>query len=409
METWIINENDQVTTCLRKSLRDAGIDCPPERVVDTYRAATLTSELPCVDRTFFLVTDEVQSSHVHLLQELQAACEAKVVVVSTVTDSGTILSLFRAGVNDMLSGDQDISTEIPELIKRLRAESSRKRGNGKVITVVPSGQTGDSSLLSVNLAGVLAGITEDCGLVDLHLRGGDLAAMLKLEPPHTLHALLTQKDDFDETMIDQAIAKHSSGISLLASPQMFSHLGNIESHACQVILQYLKSSRPCTVINSEDVVHAEQLRALALSDAIILTTRLDIVSVYRAKETLRYLLANHIDQASLHIVAMCTGNPSELPAKSVSKLLDIPELHCVPDDPTSTIISLNIGNPVVFEFPQSSFARSVQSLAMKLPTLSELMPDVSNENRRVRDITFGAIGELFLPRRKVQDVANPVH
>ena len=92
---------------------------------------------------------------------------------------------------------------------------------------------------------------------------------------------------------------------------------------------------PFVIVNSEDILHAEQVRALASSEDIVLTMRLDLVSLYRAQQHLAYLRRNQVFPEHIHVVAMGTGYSGELPVNSVKKVLGIKELHSIPDDPVA--------------------------------------------------------------------------
>ncbi|QEG39619.1 AAA family ATPase [Roseimaritima ulvae] len=400
MQVWIITEDDALTTRLKASLRGLGIDCPGERITAFQSAGEWTWEASDAPRVCFLAVHSIRPKHLQVLQHLRTVSQLQVVVVSQLADSETTLQIFRAGASDALIWRSDLRDQLAKLMHRLRADQTGTSRSGKMITVVPSGDLGDANLLSVNLAATIARCTGDCGLIDLHLRGGDLATMLKLAPTHTLYALLTQKQGVDESMIEQTLAAHATGIRLLASPKMFSRLNNVHASLCRPILRYLKASRPCTVVNTDDAIHAGQLRALALSDAVLVTTRLDIVSLARAKETLRFLQANHSSHIDLHVVAMRSGHISELPVKAVCKLLEITELVCIPDDPVAITASLNIGNPLVHEYPQSAFATAIQHWAEKLPVLNGLVSCERRESSRLLDQSLKFLGETMWGRRK---------
>ena len=45
----------------------------------------------------------------------------------------------------------------------------------------------------------------------------------------------------------------------------------------------------------------------------------------------------------MHVVAMGTGHSGELPVAAVKKVLHVPDLTCIPDDPVAKIRSINVG------------------------------------------------------------------
>jgi pilus assembly protein CpaE len=130
-------------------------------------------------------------------------------------------------------------------------------------------------------------------------------------------------------------------------------------------------------VNSEDILHAEQIRALAGSDEIVLTMRLDVVSLHRAKQHLEYLKRNQVSEDHVHVVAIGTGHTGELPVTPVKKILGVSEIHCVPDDPIASIASVNVGNPLVLESPKSKCAQAIAKITAKLSQLAEIDSQVT--------------------------------
>ena len=72
---------------------------------------------------------------------------------------------------------------------------------------------------------------------------------------------------------------------------------------------------------------------------------------------------NRVLREHIHVVALGVGHSGELPISAVKKVLQMPSVHCIPDDPVATIRSLNVGNPLVFESPQTKIAHALTALA----------------------------------------------
>src|SRR5436305_1010888 len=60
-----------------------------------------------------------------------------------------------------------------------------------------------------------------CALLDLKPGRGDLAALLDLRPTFHLADLCVNAARLDQAMFEKALARHASGVHLLASPQVF--------------------------------------------------------------------------------------------------------------------------------------------------------------------------------------------
>ena len=388
MQFWIITNSDEHSLLLRENLGELGFECPNERVVSTQTAVACSFEGEAMECVIFLAIDAYQTLHLRILEKLRSRGNAKVIIISNEAEPDNILSMFRSGATDVLTWNRDLKRQLNDLVGRFQVESLQRYSAAKLYTVVPCGPVSDSNLLALNLAAIIAHASGDCGLIDLHLRGGDLAPMLRLDPPHTLHELLIHKDGVDENMIEQAVASHPSGIHLLASPKMFSSLDTNQLEMCAEILSCVKSSRAHTVVNCESALQIEELQAACPSDVTVLTTRLDVVAIARTKETLRFLSSRLPTSASIQVVAMGTGNLGELPSNAVRKILGLPSLVCIPDDPVAINASLNIGSPLVIESPDSATSKALFRFAQSLPDLSKIVtPKDDQRQRLLSDLT----------------------
>jgi pilus assembly protein CpaE len=193
-----------------------------------------------------------------------------------------------------------------------------------------------------------------------------LALLLKLRPDHTVCDLITQSQQVEHSMFQRALTQHDSGIRLLAGPQIFTDLRNVDPRVCQEVLSSAQACYPFVIVNTEDIQHEEQIRALATSDRVLVALRLDLVSLYRAKHYIDFMLKNDVAPEHLHVVAMGTGRPGELPLAAVKKALRVSHVHCVPDDPETITVSINVGNPLVLEAPKTKIAQAITKIVVEI-------------------------------------------
>jgi pilus assembly protein CpaE len=365
MDTWIIADSDQLAARIRESLRHLAIECPPTRITRIDSIGPQADVIAEFDGLVFFAAQHIDPAHIEVLRQIRSVVnnDAKLVVISSVGDHGTVLNAIRAGASDFLNVDDNLHEELINFVTRTKSERKNKHVQCRVLSVVPCHAPGDANLVAANLAAVVAKRMGSCGLLDFHLRGGDLALLLKLSPRHTLIDLLKQDMSIDEAMFEQSLTPHESGIRLLAGPKPFSDLRNIRPQLCQQIISLAQRSHPFLIINSEDAQHAEQVRALANSNDILLTMRLDVISLHRAQQHIEFMTHNRVLREQIHIVALGTGNSGELPISSVKKVLQMASVHCIPDDPGSTMRSLNVGNPLVCECPNTKISQALAALA----------------------------------------------
>ncbi len=363
MDTWIISDNDDVSARIRKSLRKLDIECPLSRVISAESVGQTASGPAEQATVVFLAASSISADHLCVLRQLRSAADRKLVVVAPVSDHAVVLKAIRAGASDFLNADVNLDDELADLVERFKSEQAQRSTKGRLIAIVPCQVPSDASTLAVNVAAAISRNGAGCALLDFQLRGGDLAMLLKLSPRHTLYDLITQRESVDEAMFQQALTNHESGIRLLAGPPLFSDFGSMQTHVCQRILGLAQASHPYVVVNSEDILHAEQVRCLP---AVTTSCSPCVWTLFRsiaAQQHLAYLRRNHVSAEHVHLVAMSTGLTGELSVHSVKKVLGVNEVHCIPDDPVANTMSINVGNPLVLEAPESRISQAIVKLA----------------------------------------------
>jgi len=196
-------------TCCKKQ----GVAC---RVVawqetgDNLHSPDDSVELIC------FVTTRFVSSDLQRLAAAREACGAKVIVVAPAESPSTVQQAIRCGADGFIDATHNLTEEVQTVVQRIRAQEASQSGPGPLFSVLPAGDPSHANLLAVNLATAIAGEAGGCTLLDFQLRGGDLAIYLQVDAKHTLLDLLNQPQEIDQTMFDQALSHHASGVQLLA-------------------------------------------------------------------------------------------------------------------------------------------------------------------------------------------------
>jgi len=370
MDIFIVCNDQSISTRLRSCLQKLGIECPLSRIVSHESAEHILSAPPAGNAPVLLLFGS-QQLEPHDLSTLEQLCASagerfKVVAVGGTFGASAILQAVRSGAVDCLSLTGNVETEIRHLLDRLEAAHGERARVGRLFTVIGAvGGTG-ASVLAANLAAALAQRQQKCGLLDLHWRGGDQAALLNSTPRHTLLSLAGKTEHLDRIMLEQSLVRHECGVHLLASPEPFNDYRQIRPELVQKIVQLARSIYSSVVVDLEDCEHHDQVRTLAASEQIIVVLRLDFVSLVRTKKLLNYLLAASVAREHISVVANQTGQPNELPVSQVEEALGMPIQHRVPHDRAAVNAAINLGVPLVIGCPHSKAAIGIVRLAESL-------------------------------------------
>jgi pilus assembly protein CpaE len=231
-----------------------------------------------------------------------------------------------------------------------------------IAVLAPSGGSG-SSTLAANIATMLAKEHKSAVLVDLKLETGDLAALMDLKPTHTVADLCQNVARIDRVMFERSLARHSSGVYLLASPLRFSDVPLVTPEGVRKTLGQARLMFPYIVIDLDHTFHSEQLEAIRQANLILIVLRLDFASLRNARRTLDYLDKLGISRDRMQVVVNRYGQPKEVPFAKAEEALGLRISHYIPDDPGTVNRANNDGVPLVIESPSSKVSKSVMKLA----------------------------------------------
>lgn len=288
-----------------------------------------------------------------------------VFVVGPAVEPQVILSCLQAGAEVYLDR-QILEKELEESLTRLRLKLSgaaTRRRSGKVLACLgPSGGSG-TSVVAANLAVVLAGRHSTCGLVDLRLAAGDLAAMLGLNPQHTLADVCARLDRMDQAMFEQCFVRHSSGAYLLAPPRDFAEISLVSTAAIRRVIDMARLRFPCVVVDLDNAYQQEQVEAIWQADIVFLILRLDYTSIRNARRVMENLVRLGVGLERVRLVANRYGEPREIAAREAETALGMRISHYIPTDAARVNLSINQGLPVYIQKASAKISRGIQSLA----------------------------------------------
>lgn len=167
-----------------------------------------------------------------LVESIGANGSKTVMVYSAGSDPSLLLRCMRAGAREFLTPPFDPRVMVESLeraeLRRTNVvapvEPEESEMQGKVLSFMGAkGGTGVTTI-ACNFAVALA---QESGqktlLIDLDLPLGDVALNLGINPEFSTITALQASDRLDSSFLSRLVVKHSSGLSVLASPGNFQH------------------------------------------------------------------------------------------------------------------------------------------------------------------------------------------
>jgi pilus assembly protein CpaE len=360
MRACVVCDQEQTSAKVRQVLLRHGHECSATQVFTLDTAVEMLAETTVELAVVVLSADAEYSLAV--LSQVRARTQRRLLAVGPADEPKLILRALREGADHYLD-ESELEVELEGALLRLRVEGDAQSEPGRLITVLaPSGGSG-SSTVAANVATVLAREHKTCALFDLKLETGDLAALLDLRPTHTLADLCQNVDRLDRVMFERSLARHASGVHLLAPPRTFDDITHVTPDAVRQALTLARGLFPYVVVDLDHSFREEQVQVLRQTDVLLLVLRLDFTCLRNARRALDYLAKLGISPERVRLVVNRYGQPKEVPAAKAEEALGVKIFHYIPDEPKTINLANNNGVPAVLEYPRAKVSRSVSQLA----------------------------------------------
>ncbi|WP_337172932.1 hypothetical protein [Paludisphaera sp.] len=301
-----------------------------------------------------------------LLARVAPAAGGRLLALGPTSDARFVLQALRAGVRDYLDKG-DLEVELAAALKRL-AEPKDAASLGRVVAVLGASGGAGASTIAANLAVALATDHRSAGLVDLKLETGDLAALLDLKPTFSLSDLCRNAATFDRVMLERTLARHESGVALLAAPARIADVTLVRAEGVARAIDLARAAFPYVIVDVDHTYREEQLAALRQADVLLLPLRQDFNSLRNAHRALEHLGRMGLAGERARLVVNRAGQAVEVPRAKVEEALGMKVAHSIPEDPRAVARANDNGVPVVLEAPASRAGRSLLQLARSLET-----------------------------------------
>jgi pilus assembly protein CpaE len=357
---YLISDDATVGTKIREILHREGEDVPASQMIPLASAAgTLSGK--SADLVVVVLPSAAEGA-VAALALLEGRVGARVLVVGPASDPKMVLRALRGGVDDYLD-ESELEEELKAALARWRLTRKGPDESGRVIALLaPSGGSG-SSTLSVNVATALAKQHGSAALIDLKLHSGDLAALLDLKPTYTLADLCLNVSRIDRTLFDRTLARHQSGVHLLASPRTLADVLHVTPEGVRQALSQAQAEFPYVVIDVDHSFGPEQTAALQEAQVVLIVLRLDFTSLRNSRRALEHLEQIGVPRDRVRLVANRYGQPKEVPVSKAEEALGLKIAHFVPDDAKTVNRANNNGVPLILDAPSARVSKSVVNLA----------------------------------------------
>lgn len=211
----------------RSTLASALAECRGANVREFSSYPTAIDDVPRLLELYFDVIiidlDSDLEFALDLVENICAKDAATVMVYSTMADQDLVVRCMRAGAREYLILPLDQSTVAEALVRASAISRPRQRPAKRAIgrSLVFLGAKGGSGVTTIACNFAIA-LAQESGqstlLVDLALPMGDAALNLGIAAEYSTDHALQDPERLDASFLHKILAKHQSGVSVLAAP-----------------------------------------------------------------------------------------------------------------------------------------------------------------------------------------------
>ena len=277
--------------------------------------------------------------------------EGRVTIFAASSDSSPeqIIRAMRCGCTEFLLKP----FQPDEILEALTHVQARRGGTlqgqkGRVVTLVGAkGGTGVTSL-AIHLALTLMQRNQQqCLLVDQHPALGDVSLYLGLtRHQYSFYELVHNMDRLDADLLSGFLLQHSSGLSVLDSPEVIHAFPGASPEAIEHTLAFLAENYNFVIIDSPPGLTEDTCAAIRQSDHVAIIITPELPAIHNAIRVMKYLTGLHYPEDNIDIVLNRHSRRSALSDGEIEASLHRPIAVKIPNSYDQIVNAINAGTPI---------------------------------------------------------------
>jgi pilus assembly protein CpaE len=270
------------------------------------------------------------------LDQLAESCDAgtKVVVVGHVNDVVLYRELIRRGISEYLIAPIAVLELVRTLSELFTAPGAEPVGRS--VAVIGAKGGAGASTIAHNVAWATArNFAVPTVIVDLDIPFGTAGLDYNQDPPQGIAEALFAPDRLDANLLDRLLSKCTDNLSLLAAPAMLDRTTDLTETAIDGVIDLLRASVPCIVLDVPHLWTAWARRTLIGADEILIVAAPELASLRNAKNLFDTLKESRPNDGKPRIVLNQVGMPKrpEIAPAEFAKALGTEIAATLPFDP----------------------------------------------------------------------------
>jgi pilus assembly protein CpaE len=319
------------------------------------------------------VGNDIDRSIEGLTKILHGFPQTSVFATCSERSSETILKVMKAGATEYILrpiSEEDLGSALQKVGRLWITKPAPEAEKGCIYTLFsPKGGVGVTTI-STNLATQIYTATEEPTLlVDLDLDAGDVTTFLNMKTSYTISDVTLNISRLDESFLKGVIAKHESGIYVLAEPQRVEEGVSIPGGDISKLLGLLKTMFSHIVVDTENILDERTMASVEMSDFILLVFVMSLPGIKHIQRHLRYFEKMGFGRDKVKLVVNRYIKKGDIKLDDAEKVLNYPIFRSIPNDYDSAMAALNKGISISKYKPRSYVSTSIEEMAKDIITL----------------------------------------
>jgi pilus assembly protein CpaE len=300
------------------------------------------------------------------LDSLAEFCDSgtKVIIIGHENDIALYRALTARGVSDYLIAPLDVLPFIQHVSHLYNGPESEALG--RIIAVVGSKGGVGASNVSHNLAWSVSRVLQyQTVIADLDLAFGTAGLDFNQDPPQGIAEAVFAPERVDPNLVDRLLSKCSETLSLLAAPATVDRTYDLGENAFDPLLDVLRSTTPCTVLDLPHAWTAWTRHILIGADELVIVATPDLANLRNTKTFFDALRAARPNDRPPKLVLNGVGVPKrpEISVTEFAKAIEVTPVAVIPFEAKLFGTAANNGQMLAEIEPGSKIVESFDNLA----------------------------------------------
>lgn len=294
------------------------------------------------------------------------------------TDSDLLLAAMRAGCNEFLRKPID-PRQLADTFERQESQwaatMGRTRASGHVISFFGAKGGVGTTVIAVTLADFLVRQHKKrVLLIDNHAEFGHVCLYLGLDGTrYHFDELIRNVNRLDSALLRGFIAKHPSGLEVLASPESHDPSRIVDPDALERTIEFLRGEYDYVILDCQTSLEETNLAVMDRSDQIYLVATPDLGAIRDLSRYIDNLCRNESTSARVHVIINRYSSRGAISIEQIEKAIRVPVEVRLSNAYNECLRAINVGEPITSD-NKSEFASQFSRWAAVLTGTTEEKP-----------------------------------